>query len=141
MISLDTNLTDMAATTQVAKATEMEQRKEQQASTAADVLGAAVDGIDVARLAVEGCKAAAKAMQPSHMTGGKEPASQFMTGGGDGTANSFQTVADCMPTVDATDAAAQSAGIVADAAGVVGDVLSGTADVVGGIIGGIFDGL
>lgn len=141
MIGIDGNLAGLAATTQLAKAAEDEQKQEEKRTTAANVLEGVADGIDVIGLGVDGCKAVAKAMQPSHVTGGKDAVAGFTTGGGDGAGNAFQTVADCLPVAEATDAVAESAGFVADTAGVVGDVLSGTADVVGGIIGGIFDGL
>jgi hypothetical protein len=138
MIGIDQQLAGIAAASQAAKAAEDEQKKQQKESAASDILEGIADGVDVVGLAVDGCKAVAKAMQPSHLTGGKDAIAGFTTGGGDGVANTFQTMADCTP---AAEAAADSAGFVADAASVVGDVVSGAADVVGGIVGGIFEGL
>jgi hypothetical protein len=138
MIGIDGNLAGLAAATQVAKAAEAEQKQEEKRTTAADVLDGITNGIDGVDLASQGCKAIAEAVKPSHLTGGKDGLASFTTGGGDGVANGFETVADCTPVLDA---AVEPAGIVADMASIAGDVVSGTADVVGGIIGGIFDGL
>jgi hypothetical protein len=141
MIGIDGNLAGLTATTQVAKAVEAvnaDQKQEEKRSTTADVLDAVTSGGDVLELGARGCIAAADALKPTHLTGGKEALAGFTTGGGDGVANTFQTVADC---TSVAEAATGSAGFMADAAGMVGDVVSGAADVVGGVIGGVFDGL
>jgi hypothetical protein len=138
MIGIDQQLAGMAAANIAAKAAEDDQKKQQKESIAGDILEGVADGVDVVGLAADGCKAVAKAMQPSHLTGGKDAMTGFATGGGDGAANTFQTVADCSPVAEA---AAETASFVADAASMAGDVVSGAADVVGSMIGGIFDGL
>jgi hypothetical protein len=137
MIGIDQQLAGLTATTQVAKAVEVEQTKQKE-SVSGDILEGVATGADVVGLAIDGCSAVVKAVQPSHLTGGKDAIASFTTGGGDGVANAFRTVADCTPPADAV---ADDAGIIADVASVAGDVVSGAADVVGGIIGGILDGL
>lgn len=138
MIGIDANPAGLPAVIPPMEAGKDEPRKDEQRTTAVDILEGAADGIDVVGLAIDGCKAVGKALQPSHLTGGKDSPASFMTGGGDGAAGDFHTVADCAP---ATDAAADAASAAAGAASIVGDIVSVAADVVGGIIGGIFDGL
>jgi hypothetical protein len=141
MIVTEGSPSNIAVTAQVVNATQVEQKQEEKRTTAADVLETIADGIDGLGLAADGCKAIGKAIQPSHITGGKDTLAGFTTGGGDDIADGFQTVADCTPVADAPEAVAETAGLVADAAGMIGDVLSRTAEVIGGIIGGIADGL
>lgn len=138
MITIDGQLASLAAKAQLAGTAEAEQKQEEKRSTAGDVLDSVASGFDLVDPAVSGCKAIADAIRPGHVTGGKDLVSGFTTGGGDGIANTFQTVADCAPGAEAT---VESAGFIADAASVAGDVISGVGDVVGGIVSGIVDGL
>jgi hypothetical protein len=119
MIGIDGQLAGMTAT---AKAAEAEQKKEENKTTAGDIVDGVASGVDLVDLTAQGCKVVAEAVRPTHLTGGKDALSGFTTGGGDGAANTFQTVADCVPAA-------------------AGDMASAAGDIVGGIIGGIADGL
>jgi hypothetical protein len=100
-------------------------------ATAADILDGVSGAADLTELGVNACQAVAKAMQPAHVTGGRELPTSFTTGGGDGAANGFQTVADCAPDADA------AAGVVDIASGIGEAVIDG----IGTVLGGIFEGL
>jgi hypothetical protein len=99
-------------------------------------------GFDVGGLAVDGCKVVADALRPSHITGGKDPVSGFVTGGGDGASNVFHTVGDCTPAAEVAGDAGGSIGDVLSLAGdAVSTVASTTADAAIAIVTGVFDGL
>jgi hypothetical protein len=100
-------------------------KKNAKESTAAgDILDGASGAIDAVDLGVVACKAFAKAVQPAHLTGGKDLPAGFTTGGGDSVVNAFETAAECAP--DAVFAVADAAG---DGLGLLE------------VIGGVFEGL
>jgi hypothetical protein len=102
---------------------EQEQQQQSTLGKIADGLDAAVDGTELASAV---CRAGTDAIKPAYRTGGAQSPEHFLTGGGDGAANVFQTVADCAPDLEPLSVAADAA-----------DVGSGVLDV----IGGLFEGL
>jgi hypothetical protein len=116
-----------------------EEERESAATHAVDGVGT---GVDLGGLAADGCKMVSEALTPSHITGGKDAVSGFVTGGGDGASNAFHTVADCLP---ATDVTAETGSMIADVLSLAGDavstVASTTADAAVSIVSGVFDGL
>lgn len=145
MNRLDGHLGAVTAAPQLAETINARQQQNAKRTTVADVLDGVSTGIDGVSIATEGCKVIADAVKPTHLTGGKELPAVFVTGGGDGLANGFQTVADCAPVAEVATEVADAGGALTDVLGVAGDIVSGAVDVastvVGGIVSGIADGL
>jgi hypothetical protein len=143
MIQIDST---MAAKAALETSTEAEKRRQEKEGAdsgiadALDVVGAVVDGSDIAAGA---CRAAVQAMQPKFTTGGDTQPASFVTAGGDGTASGFRTGADCLATdgsmpVDAAEAVDAGSSLVEMAAGAGEAVIDGVGAAIGGMVEGLF---